>query len=790
MSYWDDALDLQDLEQKNGLPTGLLSHVLQTESAGNPNATSSKGAVGLFQFMPDTAKEYNIDPTDPHQAAQGAAKMFADLSKKYNGNVPKMLAAYNWGQGNVDKNGLVNAPDETKNYIGKVMAGIGDVSDNKVHAQNENKSYLDKAASAIGNAIVPQAQAEEMPKEGPQKTQIATQDDFDKELLGFKNTSKSQDAQASSVPSQNSTPQDDFDKELLNYSPAQLANKNSQQKAPVPLPKENQNSGPISSAANAIDKFTQTMGNSATFGLGNKAAALGAATAEQLKGSNNNFSQDYQSELKNRLQQESEYAKENPIASGTANVLGAVGGARFNPEAVIPPTLAGKVAQGAGQGAVVGGLAGLGKAKDENFPEDVKSIAKGAEFGGITGAAIPIAFQAGKSAVNALTSHGINPETAELAKAAEEKYGIPISGPQLSNNQFVKYLSSMTDKLPFSGAGARAEEQSQAFTRAVADTMLPEEALSKEFASPEDINFLQNAKGLTPKFMSTTRKTLGNMFNKVAENTVINPEAASDLSNKLASISSEAGQSLAEQETKPLSNQMNNILSKLNEDGTIDGKAYQALTRKDSPLSVATSSANPNIRYYAGQIRNALDDALEASSSPEDLNILKQARLGYKNMKTVQDLAAKSGIEGEISPNLLLNAVKKSYKDLPYAGGGDIGELARITKLMREPPSSGTAERLTAMRILELAGGGGLTVGTGAELPVAASVAGLVGGGKAVNSFLNSDYYKNKVLQSAFNNPGVTSNFLNSAAAPQAAILGVNRLQPNPVISSGNSINR
>ena len=119
------TVDFSDLESQYGLPEGLLAAVQQQESGGDPNAVSPAGAIGAFQFMPDTAKQYGIDPTDPDQSAMGAAKMYADLSKKYNGDVPSMLAAYNWGQGNLDRHGLENAPAETQNYIKSIQAKMG-----------------------------------------------------------------------------------------------------------------------------------------------------------------------------------------------------------------------------------------------------------------------------------------------------------------------------------------------------------------------------------------------------------------------------------------------------------------------------------------------------------------------------------------------------------------------------------------------------------------------------------------------------------------------------------------
>lgn len=118
------TVDLSELEKQYGLPSGLLSAVQNQESGGDPNAVSKAGAQGLFQFMPDTAKQYGIDPFDPDQAADGAARMYADLSKKYKGHLPSMLAAYNWGQGNVDRKGLANAPAETRNYIESIQGKL------------------------------------------------------------------------------------------------------------------------------------------------------------------------------------------------------------------------------------------------------------------------------------------------------------------------------------------------------------------------------------------------------------------------------------------------------------------------------------------------------------------------------------------------------------------------------------------------------------------------------------------------------------------------------------------
>jgi hypothetical protein len=116
---------LSQLEQQYKLPSGLLTAVMMQESGGNPRAVSPKGAVGAFQFMPETAKEYGVNPLDAIQSARGAARMYSDLSQKFGGDIDKMLAGYNWGQGNVARKGLQQAPEETRNYIQSIKSKLG-----------------------------------------------------------------------------------------------------------------------------------------------------------------------------------------------------------------------------------------------------------------------------------------------------------------------------------------------------------------------------------------------------------------------------------------------------------------------------------------------------------------------------------------------------------------------------------------------------------------------------------------------------------------------------------------
>ena len=118
-------MNLNELETKYGIPAGLLTAVRRVESGGK-NSLSPAGALGEFQFMPSTAKAYGINPLDPEQSAEGAARMFADLGKQYKGNWNAAIAHYNGGTkaGNAVASGGEAPSPETRNYIPKVVGAM------------------------------------------------------------------------------------------------------------------------------------------------------------------------------------------------------------------------------------------------------------------------------------------------------------------------------------------------------------------------------------------------------------------------------------------------------------------------------------------------------------------------------------------------------------------------------------------------------------------------------------------------------------------------------------------
>lgn len=123
---------IQENATKYGVDPNILSAQIMQESGGKSNVTSPKGAAGISQFMPDTARQYNVDVTDDKSSIRGQANMMADMLKQFGGDYQKALAAYNWGPGNlqnaINKWGVLwmdHAPAETKNYVATIMGNAG-----------------------------------------------------------------------------------------------------------------------------------------------------------------------------------------------------------------------------------------------------------------------------------------------------------------------------------------------------------------------------------------------------------------------------------------------------------------------------------------------------------------------------------------------------------------------------------------------------------------------------------------------------------------------------------------
>lgn len=105
--------------RRHGVPEDLFLRLVQQESGWNPRAKSHKGAIGLAQLMPATARRLGVDPHNPQQNLEGGARY---LRQQYDtfGSWRLALAAYNAGPKAVEKHGGVPPYRETRNYVRKI----------------------------------------------------------------------------------------------------------------------------------------------------------------------------------------------------------------------------------------------------------------------------------------------------------------------------------------------------------------------------------------------------------------------------------------------------------------------------------------------------------------------------------------------------------------------------------------------------------------------------------------------------------------------------------------------
>ncbi len=111
----------RDAARRHNVPEDLFLRLVQQESGWNPRAVSHKGAIGLAQLMPQTARLLRVDPRDPLQNLEGGARYLAEQYRTFR-SWKLALAAYNAGPGAVKKYGGVPPFRETRGYVSKILS--------------------------------------------------------------------------------------------------------------------------------------------------------------------------------------------------------------------------------------------------------------------------------------------------------------------------------------------------------------------------------------------------------------------------------------------------------------------------------------------------------------------------------------------------------------------------------------------------------------------------------------------------------------------------------------------
>jgi soluble lytic murein transglycosylase-like protein len=115
----DAAID--QAASRHNVDPNLVRALVKVESNFNPNAVSRKGAMGLMQLMPQTARQLNLkNPFDPQQNIDAGVRHLKQLLDNYNGDVRLSLAAYNAGSGAVSRSRGIPRYSETQNYVRRI----------------------------------------------------------------------------------------------------------------------------------------------------------------------------------------------------------------------------------------------------------------------------------------------------------------------------------------------------------------------------------------------------------------------------------------------------------------------------------------------------------------------------------------------------------------------------------------------------------------------------------------------------------------------------------------------
>ncbi len=112
---------VREAAERHKLDPALVKAVIENESGWNPKAISRKGALGLMQLIPTTAERFGVgNAFDPAQNVDGGARYLRSLLDRYHNNLDLSLAAYNAGEGAVERTGGVPPYQETRTYVQRV----------------------------------------------------------------------------------------------------------------------------------------------------------------------------------------------------------------------------------------------------------------------------------------------------------------------------------------------------------------------------------------------------------------------------------------------------------------------------------------------------------------------------------------------------------------------------------------------------------------------------------------------------------------------------------------------
>jgi hypothetical protein len=326
-------------------------------------------------------------------------------------------------------------------------------------------------------------------------------------------------------------------------------------------------------------------------------------------------------------------------------------------------------------------------------------------------------------------------ETLRLAQAAEAN-NIPIRASQISTNPVVNKVDQVVGWIPGSGRAGENAAQQSAFTRAVSHS------------------FGEDTDQITRQTVQNAQQRIGGVLNDIESRTPVTLDQPTI--GAIAQVETDAARAFTRDspQYRQVSNQIDQILNvAVQHHGTVPGDVWANFLHQGSPLSRLEGGADTDVGQLAGNLKDAMRDALQRQATPEDAQAYANARFQYKNLKTVEPLVT-SGTPGEISPAGLNQRVRTNFDT---RNPGPLGDLADIgQRFLRQPKDSGTPLGEATLKMVTAPGSvlGAALAGhsLGLSLP---EIAGMSVAAPAINAttarmasaLLNNPLYRNSLLR-------------------------------------------
>lgn len=590
------------LEQDRGLPSGTLRALVGAESGGKSNALSPVGAQGLTQFMPATAKQYNVDVSNPWDSLRGTADYLHDLMGKYDGNIEAALSHYNGGAYNARYFVDGTAPDASR-----------------VSAKNHevNKGYVAKIAGQLRKPDASQ------PAQG--EAQVAlTAGQVEDYIAQLANTGEAPVSIVEKLSRNPTLAPIVRAAEQKGYAPEDIvARMGGSAYAGVLATQQDVNTrGAIK---NAWDGAGYAVGDAgrAVSQLGSRITGNDAALAQK---------QAEQAALENDVERRA-------VLGTTAGTVGNIG------TKVAPALVAGAFTGGSsilGQAAIQGGIGAAQGALTPTTGEGQlgRNVAMGGALGAVGGGAgtaltklpgavgggIQRALRGGQSsdelaaARDALIREGIDPSAADISARAAS-----------TTNVIDRNIAGAT----LGGADKRILGEQQIAR-----------AITSRIGTPAD--------ELSSAVVKQAQKNISTMYDEALDGVTINLDSA--FSQRLDDIVQAHTNSTVPSLASKLPASVADDLKVLVSQGSVSARQLQSI--RSSLGREMSSGSDSAAKASLGDIRTAINEVLETRLPAENLAKFQKANEFYRNLQPVENYVRRTNDSGSFSAKKFLTSTK------------------------------------------------------------------------------------------------------------------------------------